>query len=151
MAKCILVLEDNADRRDAMSKWLSERLYMYESVLTDDPAELIRHVSKCRHNILAVSLDHDLHERPDQSTDLTGMLVVDFLVEQPPEFPVLLHTSNRFDGERMNARLAKSGWSVDWVTPFEDTEWVGLSWYPALKRAIRRTATRERPAGGYRD
>ena len=146
MAKCILVLEDNNDRRAAMETWLADRLHMYEAVLTDDPGECIGFIRKCRDNILAVSLDHDLHERPDESTTLTGMIVVDYLVEIPPEFPVLLHTSNRPDGERMRSRLTRSGWSVDWVTPFDDTNWVGLSWYPALKRAIRKTARREPPA-----
>jgi CheY-like chemotaxis protein len=146
VAKCILVLEDNDDRRAAMEKWLADRLYMYEAVLTDDPGECVTLIGKCRDNILTVSLDHDLHERRDHSTELTGMLVVDFLVKMPPEFPVLLHTSNQPDGERMRSRLTRSGWSVDWVTPFDDTNWVGLSWYPALKRAIRKTARRAPPS-----
>ena len=71
MAKFILVREDNQDRREAMQKWLNERLSMYELILTDDPVELIGHLHKDISNILAVSLDHDLHECPDQSTTLT--------------------------------------------------------------------------------
>ena len=90
-----------------------------------------------------MSLDHDLHERPDQSTTLTGMRVVDHLVEMPPAFPVLLHTSNRRDGARMRSRLKKSGWSVKWVAPIDGTNWVATEWYYALKWAIRATAGRE--------
>lgn len=140
MAKCILVLEDNDDRRDAMQDWLDERLSMYELVITDDPDEFIRQANQRSPDILAVSLDHDLHERADQSTTLTGMLVVDHLEKLRPTFPVLLHTSNTRDGERMRSRLVERGWDVDWVTPFDDTSWVATSWYHALKRAIRKTA-----------
>lgn len=143
MAKIILVLEDNQDRREAMRKWLIERLSMYELILTDDPAEFIGHIRNNIPNILAVSLDHDLHERPDQSTTLTGMQVVDHLVTMPPAFPVLLHTSNRHDGERMNSRLTEFGWSVKWIIPFDGTNWVATDWYYALKQAIRGTAKRE--------
>jgi len=141
--KCILVLEDNTDRREAMQHWLDDRLFMYDSLVTDDPDDFMRHAGKRFDDVLVVSLDHDLHERPDCSTTLTGMLVVDQLVEMRPTFPVLLHTSNRHDGERMYSRLTNRGWSVDWVTPFDDTRWIATDWYPALKRAIRRAAKQD--------
>lgn len=146
VTKSILVLEDNRDRRVVMEKWLADRLYMYHAVVTDDPNKFIGVVRERAQEVLVASLDHDLHERPDGSTSLTGMLVVDHLVQVPPAFPVLLHTSNRVDGEVMRSRLSDAGWGVTWVTPFEDTEWVGKDWYPALKRAIRTTARRERAA-----
>lgn len=140
MRKRILILEDNDDRRQAMTRWLTERLAMYELALTDDPDEFIRHTRERPEDILVVSLDHDLYDRADQSTELTGMLVVDYLVEIPPRFPVLLHTTNTRDGERMRSRLVKRGWDVEWVVPFDGTSWVGTDWYPALKRAIRKAA-----------
>ena len=74
------------------------------------------------------------------------MLVVDHLVEMRPGFPILLHTSNRPDGARMRVRLRKAGWNVNWVTPFDGTNWVATDWYPALKRAIRTAARREPPS-----
>ena len=33
--KCILVLEDNEDRRAAMRRWHADRLSMYELLVTD--------------------------------------------------------------------------------------------------------------------
>lgn len=145
MKKCILILEDNDDRRDAMRDWLGERLSMYEFLVTDDPDEFIRFARDRAEDVLAVSLDHDLHERADQSTEITGMLVVDHLTRIPPAFPVLLHTSNNPDGERMRSRLAERGWDVDWVTPFDGTAWVATAWYYALKRAIRKWARHGQP------
>lgn len=152
MPKCILILEDNADRREAMRWWAEDRLPMYDLVMTDDPAEFVAHSRERWADILTVSLDHDLYDRPDHTTELTGMRVVDFLVDQPPAFPVLLHTSNRQDGETMRARLTDRGWRVNWVTPFDGVEWVGGDWYPAVKRVIRATVRRDtRPPDDDRD
>lgn len=144
MKKAIIVLEDNHDRREAMRAWLDERLSMYRLMLTDDPVECIQYIRECSGHILAASLDHDLYDRADRTTTLTGMDVVDFLVQTSPAFPVLLHTSNRLDGERMQLRLKKIGWNVTWVVPFDGTEWVGKEWYPTLKHLIRKTALSER-------
>ena len=121
---------------------LADRLWMYPLFLTDDPAEFVRLLHTHGPDVLAASLDHDLHERADGSTELTGMQVVDELVTLPPAFPILLHTSNRRDGETMRTRLTEAGWSVNWITPFDDTTWIGADWYPALKRAIRATTTK---------
>ena len=144
MKKCIVVLEDNDDRRQAMKERLDERLSMYTLILTDDPDEFIKYIHEYKGNILAVSLDHDLYEREDCSTVLTGMLVVDYLVQTEPSFPILLHTSNQPDGRRMQSRLRAAGWSVEWVTPFIDTSWIAKDWYCTLKRAIRSTSKHER-------
>lgn len=142
MANRILILEDNADRREAMSDCLGKRLPQHTLHMTDDPDEFIQYVREFAGDILAVSLDHDLHERPDQSTTLTGMRVVDHLVTIPPAFPVLMHTSNRHDGETMRSRLVDAGWRVRWVIPFDGTTWIPSDWYRALKRAIRASAPR---------
>ena len=142
--KSIVILEDNDERRDAMTARIMERLPMYNLFITDDPNEFIRYVQEYSRDILVVSLDHDLYERFDQSTELTGMLVVDHLIQCDPTFPVLLHTSNQPDGERMQTRLREVGWTVEWITPFLDTAWIIDEWYPALKRAIRSKANYER-------
>ena len=142
MAKRILILEDNTDRRTAMTECLGERLSMYSLHLTDDPDEFVEHLRQFSGDILVISLDHDLHERPDQSTTLTVMQVVDYLVTIPPAFPVLMHTSNRHDGETMRSRLTESGWGVQWVVPFDGTTWIATDWYRALKRAVRANAPR---------
>jgi len=142
VAKRILILEDNTDRRTAMTECLGERWTMYSLHLTDDPDEFVEHLRQFSGDILVISLDHDLHERPDQSTTLTVMQVVDYLVTIPPAFPVLMHTSNRHDGETMRSRLTESGWGVQWVVPFDGTTWIATDWYRALKRAVRANAPR---------
>lgn len=139
-SKLIAVLEDNAERLDVMARWLGDRLYMYDHVFTDDPREFVGRVGERFDDVLAVSLDHDLYDRPDQSLDLTGMIAADFLTTCPPRFPVLIHSSNERDAAVMRDKLEGGGWYVAQVTPFDDTNWIGRDWYPTLKRALRKFA-----------
>ncbi len=125
-----------------MTLWLDKRLGMYEHFFTDDPNEMNRLLGERMDDIIAISLDHDLFDRAVGGTELTGMMVADFLTTQPPRFPVVLHTSNARDGETMKRILREVGWRVTAVTPFDDTTWIGNDWYPTLKKAIRRFAMR---------
>ena len=143
MGKLIAILEDNPDRVAVMRRWLAERFGMYEHFFSDDPDTLIGHIRPRLGDLVAVSLDHDLHERPDGNTAVTGMAVAEFLSAAEPKFPVLIHSSNTRAVERMRERLRSCDWVVVAVTPFDDTNWIGDDWYPALKRALRRFARPE--------
>jgi hypothetical protein len=139
--KLIAILEDNTDRVRVMTDWLADRLPMYDRVITDDPDTLIAALQARWEDTLVVSLDHDLHERPDGDTDATGMEVVRFLLDRPVRFPVLIHSSNRVDSDLMQRKLNRRGWQVVRVHPFEDTVWIGTDWYPAIKKAMSVPAT----------
>lgn len=138
--KLIAVLEDNAERVRVMRDWLRDRFYMYDHFFTDDPHEFNEHVDRRFADVLAVSLDHDLYDRADLSTELTGMIVAEHLATREPGFPVIIHSTNRRDAASMMELLEARNWHVKQVIPFDDTNWIGLDWYPALKRALRRFA-----------
>jgi hypothetical protein len=145
VAKFIAILEDNHSRLAVMREWLADRLPMYETKLTDDPPTLIDWLGTHGDDVLALSLDHDLHERADGNTELTGMMVVDYLVQVSPTFPILLHTTNERDGFVMHERLTGAGWRVKWVKPFDDTNWIGADWYPTLKKLLQHNSPRTAP------
>ncbi len=151
MKKVIVVLEDNADRVSVMKEWLADCLSMYESFFSDDPNEVIDVLQKRSQSILALSLDHDLFERADGDLDRTGMEVVDYLSRGEPSFPILIHSSNQIEADRMKRRLAKHHWTVSRVTPFLDTSWIGTDWYPTLRKAIGRLAKKESKADVDKD
>lgn len=140
MPRLIAVLEDNADRVRVMKEWLADRLPMYETYFTDDPASTNDVLAERADDVLAVSLDHDLYDRRDCTTELTGMIVAEFLAQREPTSPVLIHSTNDRDSGVMKAKLVEAGWRVSKVVPFDDTNWIGLTWYPALKKALRRAA-----------
>ena len=163
----IAVLEDNTDRREAMEGWLTERFSMYERFFTDDPYAMINAIKMRRSDLMVLSLDHDLHERPDFSTELTGMIVAKHLASetrigrslpitagflpsnmghQPSstrdarsfeKFPIILHTTNTRDGDTMEVMLRESRWPVQRVIPFDGVTWVHQDWHRALKRAMQ--------------
>ncbi len=143
MRKIIVVLEDNSDRIAAMKLRLEDRLSMYDAHFSDDPGEIVDVLTRRKGDVLAVSLDHDLFERADGSTEITGMDVAEFLSRTEPDFPVLIHSSNQIDADRMQRLLTKNRWPVTRVTPFNDTSWIGDDWYPALRRAIGKFAASE--------
>lgn len=136
----IAILEDNVERIDEMKKWLADRMAAYTAFVTDDPCQIVQVIRDHAGEILALSLDHDLYEREPFSVEVTGMKVVDELVQHEPTFPILIHSSNDPDGTAMQRRLAKSGWDVARVRPFDGVEWIRTDWFPALKSAIHRFA-----------
>ena len=137
MKKLIVVLEDNVDRRTAMRELLTDRFGMYDHFFSDDPTELIRQMRARIDDLLVVSLDHDLHERPDFNTEVTGMDVVEVLFRDwQPTFPIILHTTNTIRGDRMQEMLRSNGWPVSRVVPFDDMNWIARDWNPAIKKAI---------------
>ena len=146
MKNLILILEDDPSRIDVMKGWLQDRLYMFEHHFFDRPSELIDVVKRRGNEVLAVSLDHDLNElclpthplsepRPE---DPTGMDVVAFLEQHPPQFPVLIHSSNHQAAEKMVRCFKKRHWPVDRVIPFDDTAWIGDEWLPKLRKMIEK-------------
>jgi hypothetical protein len=108
---------------------------MYEIFMTDDPFEFNSFVDEHANDVLIASLDHDLFDRVDSSIELTGMDVVNHLILKTPNFPIVIHSSNRIDGERMKKTLKVHSWDV--------RIWIGTDWYPTIKLAIRSHRTVE--------
>jgi hypothetical protein len=144
VGKHIAILEDNPERVEVMTRWLTDRLGMYDRFISDDPDTLILHIRPRMEDVVVLSLDHDLHDRPDADTTVTGMMVVEFLLTHPPAFPILIHSSNRVDADRMQRRLLRNRWHVGMVIPFDDTNWIGDDWYPAVRKALRHAGRHER-------
>lgn len=145
MKNLILILEDDTSRIEVMKSWLQDRLYMFEPHFFEQPSEMIEMVKQRSDEILAVSLDHDLNELclparfpPDERPDPTGMDVVNFLEQQLPTFPVLVHSSNHRAAEKMVRCFKKRQWPVDRVIPFDDTSWIGDEWLPKLRKMIEK-------------
>jgi len=145
MKNLILILEDDPSRIEVMKSWLQDRLYMFKPHFFEHPSEMIEIVKQRSDEILALSLDHDLNELclptrlpSDVRPDPTGMDVVTFLEQQPPQFPVLIHSSNDRAAEKMVRCFKKRHWAVDRVIPFDDTSWIGEEWLPKLRKMIEK-------------
>jgi hypothetical protein len=144
MSLTIAILEDNRDRRIEMFRWLDDRLYMYPVVWFRSAGEMIEWLRKdSRDPLVMIALDHDLEPMAHGLDPGTGRDVVDFLVSTSlsfPKVPVVVHTTNALARIGMVEALREHGWPVREVFPYDDLSWVGESWYPEVKAAIREGA-----------
>ena len=91
----IAILEENAERRQAMRERLQDRFpYHVEFFITAH--EAIHWLSKHLNEVLVLALDHDLE--PDSSMPKddpgTGRDVAEFLAEREPLYPIIIHSTN---------------------------------------------------------
>ena len=140
MTKTIVILEDNAARRDAMRACIGDRFYMFETRFFDDSAEMIAYLETDLVRALVISLDNDLDMKivPDgRPVDAgEGRHVAEFLATCSPVCPVIIHTSNTNAAVAMREVLNAADWKSKRVIPMDDTAWIATDWYFAMRRII---------------
>src|SRR4051812_43312889 len=98
MAMKIVILEDNAERRDIMRACLADRFYSFDAHFFDDAGEMIRFLETQLFDTLVISLDNDLELKPTPDGRCTdpgeGRQVAEFLAQQTPVCPVIVATTN---------------------------------------------------------
>ncbi|HEX4611483.1 MAG TPA: cyclic-phosphate processing receiver domain-containing protein [Urbifossiella sp.] len=140
MAPKIVILEDNADRREAMRPLLADRFSDFDTHFFDNAPETIDFLAAHLAGVVAIALDNDLDMKPgpdgraiDQGE---GRHVADFLAGRPPACPVVIHTTNAPAAAAMQEALRNAGWKTRRVIPFDDMAWIASDWFPAVRRAI---------------
>lgn len=86
-----------------------------------------------------ISLDHDLPLRTngDQKIDCgTGRQVAEYLANQPPTCPIIVHSSNAAAASAMVEVLTRAQWPCSRVYPHDDIAWIGKSWLPTVERLV---------------
>lgn len=145
MAMVIAVLEDNQERRGAMAPCLADRFHQFEHRFFIQVNELLAFLKDNLKRVILLSLDHDLELIPDPNGRCQdqgdGRQVADFLAQQEPCFPVVLHSTNTNAVEGMDLVLRDAGWTTVRVIPWGDVEWIGSVWLRAVRDAIVRGAT----------
>jgi hypothetical protein len=140
MAMRIAVLEDNADRVRSMRACLADRFPMYELHFFGSARGMIEFLERHLSETLVVALDHDLELESAPNGSLvdpgTGRDVANFLAEQPPVCPIILHSTNTAAMAGMELVLKDAGWQTVRVVPFDDLSWIPTDWLRAMRRAI---------------
>ncbi len=140
MAKKIVILEDNAERRAVMRACIADRFYTFESHFFDEVAEMITLLETHLADALVISLDNDLDMKPGadgHAVDVgEGRQVAEFLAARAPVCPVIIHTSNTNAAVAMTESLHAAGWKTKRVVPMDDTEWIEDDWFFAMRRIL---------------
>ena len=140
MALKIVILEDNEERQAVLRACLANQFSQCDACIFDDPGEMIRFLRKHLPETLVISLDHDLELKPGPDGHCidpgTGREVADYLAEEKPVCPVIIHTTNTQAAVSMRRVLQDAHWKTRRVVPFDDLGWIETDWFPAIRRAI---------------
>jgi hypothetical protein len=133
----IVILEDNAERRQHMLARLRDRFPPFPVTFFPAAAPAIAYLQDHLRSVRLTCLDHDLEpEKPTDPDPGTGRDVSDFLASQTPVCPVIIHSTNTHASLAMEADLTEHGWSVQRVTPYEGIAWVDREWFWAVREAL---------------
>jgi hypothetical protein len=126
----IVILEDDQRRRDEMLAVLRETYPDVEISVFSDAQNFVALMKARLRWVNLVCLDHDLEPPADDpKRDCgDGRDAVRWLVSQPHQVPVLIHTTNSRCGSEMETMLKDAGWRVHWTPPFDDLAWVRKAW-----------------------
>jgi hypothetical protein len=140
MSGTIVVLDDEPERIDEMTRCLSARLPNHKPVVFDNAPDLIAWIGDQLSDVQLICLDHDLgpnRRRGDEVFDPgTGRDVADFLAKCQPVCPVVIHTTNSMAAPGMTMVLDDAGWQNIRVIPYNDLEWIGADWINAVASAL---------------
>jgi hypothetical protein len=149
----IAVLEDNAGRRAAMEASLRDRFHQYEPRFFDSALGLLDFLREHLSEVIVVCLDHDLELQPGPDGTLidpgTGRQIAEYLAEQKPACPVVIHSTNTAAADSMAMLLDETGWRTYRVVPYGDLEWIPREWLRTVRQAVLDTAqsTKLKPVG----
>ncbi len=141
MRKTIAILDDEPDRLTAMLKILSHRFPQYQVATFDNAPAMNTWLTDNIRSCILICLDHDLG--PNRQLDDgvfdpgTGRDVADLIASHDPVCPIIIHTTNRDARPGMILSLEDAGWSVSYVSPYNDVSWIGEIWSDAIGDVLR--------------
>ncbi|WP_237228477.1 cyclic-phosphate processing receiver domain-containing protein [Rubinisphaera sp. JC750] len=137
-----LILEDDRDRRVAMTQRLMERLPFLQISFFETAPEMIAYLKSNEvPDLVIIALDNDLELIPQPSGAWldpgTGLDVAEWLAKLPePRCPVVVHTTNAPYAEKMMACLNAADWQAERVIPYNDLEWIDREWFAVMRKLI---------------
>jgi CheY-like chemotaxis protein len=130
MAERIVILEDDARRREEMARVLHDAGFPPPTFFLTAGPMIAQMAQECSADL--ISLDHDLEPDVDQLDPGTGRDVANFLATRVPVCPVIIHSTNYPAALGMEAELVERGWSVERIAPYDDLAWVQEAWLPLV-------------------
>lgn len=138
----IVILEDNLERREAMTAVLEDRFsgtHIIEYFVAAKP--MINHLTNTGlYDVSLISLDNDLELIDDGSGQLIdpgdGVEVARWLSKQPPIVPVIVHTTNLPAGDEIMSLLASRGWIRERIVPYDGETWIAETWRSTVRDLI---------------
>jgi hypothetical protein len=132
----ILILEDNEERIREFKLAVASLGPQFRFRFWHDAPAMIVECSPYLSGACLISLDHDLNPPPNSTTDPgTGLEVAEFLGQQDPVCPVIIHTSNSERRWSMHNEFRFGKWLIEIVPPVGEN-WIQHSWLPKAKTLL---------------
>ena len=135
--KCILMLEDDAERLTAFREVVASLGGGYEFFSWRDADMMVREAPQLFDQTILLSLDHDLNPTSSTAPDPgTGLDFVYYLcAHHAPFCPVILHSSNYERVWSMHNELRFAGWQIERVGPL-GTDWIQTTWQRTVRQLL---------------
>ena len=129
-----MVLEDDPRRTNEMQAAVLESAFRQPFRFFDNAYKLSHWLELNAGNVQLISLDHDLDTTTVREVEEagTGLLIVDWLVENRCLIPVLIHSSNAMRAPAMHLKLATAGWTELKLSPFVNSK----KWADDIRRIV---------------
>lgn len=140
MGNTIAILDDEPERIAAMAPLLRTRFSDYFVCTLGNAPDFIEWLRVHLVETALICLDHDLG--PNRTRDGvpfdpgTGRDVADFLADQSPACPVIIHSTNGYAVPGMIRVLEDSRWTCRRVIPDSQLAWIKDWWYPEVVRLL---------------
>jgi hypothetical protein len=136
MRRTILILEDSEERIVAFTRAVVTLGSEYSLKLWQDAPTMISECVGCLGDACLISLDYQLARRPDFKGDPgNGLQVAEFLCNEKPVCPVIIHTSAYDRRWSMYDALSSAKWNVHVIAPLAPY-WIRDSWTALAKQLI---------------
>lgn len=137
----IVILEDNSDRREAMSAVLDDLFPNMAVTYFTTSREMIDHlISTGIYDVALISLDNDLDLLESADGTLVdagdGLDVAKWLLTKPPVLPVVIHTTNTPVGSQMEDLFGADGWIHARVVPYDGESWIRERWRSIVRELV---------------
>jgi hypothetical protein len=138
MRRTILILEDSSDRIEGFKKAVAALGPDYTLRLWQEAPTMIAECPKYFRETCLISLDYQLARRPGFKGDPgNGLQVAEFLCNQDPLCPVIIHTSAYDRRISMLNALSFAKWHAYIVSPVGPS-WITETWLGVVSKLLER-------------
>jgi hypothetical protein len=146
MCSKIIILEDNPDRIEEMTRCIKDYFSKCHLVIFDNAPDFICWLQDHLEEVNLICLDHDLGPNRKRDGEVfdpgTGRDVADYLATRTPACPVLIHTTNSLAAPGMEMVLEDAGWAHSRVYPMDDLQWIRAHWIEDVRGVLGKDKAR---------
>jgi len=136
-----LILEDNSGRTEAFYEAANHGERQHTLRVWRIASQMINELPSYLDQATLISLDHDLYKQYDNDPEPgCGRDVANYLAEQAPSCPIVIHSTNTDAAWGMYNELTSTGWKVEIIHHLDEPRWIQIRWLELAQKLINAEA-----------